>query len=178
MALISRLSRLFQADLHAVLDRIEEPDVLLRQAVREMEEELAGDEQRLKFLDHELKQLGNREAQLEQALGEIEEEIDICFNSDKEDLARALIRRKLEALRFRKFLAQKRETLEQTVTGLDTRLEENRARLDSMHQKAELLAQENNTVHVENSWNAPDIRIPDEDVEVAFIREKQRRNRP
>ena len=42
MALITRVSRLFQADFHAVLDRIEEPEVLLRQAVREMEEELAG----------------------------------------------------------------------------------------------------------------------------------------
>ncbi len=40
MALITRVSRLFQADFHAVLDRIEEPEVLLRQAVREMEEEL------------------------------------------------------------------------------------------------------------------------------------------
>ena len=46
MALITRVSRLFQADFHAVLDRIEEPEVLLRQAVREMEEELARDEQR------------------------------------------------------------------------------------------------------------------------------------
>ena len=43
MALITRVSRLFQADLHAVLDRIEEPEVLLKQAVREMEEELARD---------------------------------------------------------------------------------------------------------------------------------------
>ena len=29
MALINRMSRLFTADVHAVLDRIEEPDVLL-----------------------------------------------------------------------------------------------------------------------------------------------------
>ena len=34
MPLINRVSRLFRADLHAVLDRIEEPDVLLRQAAR------------------------------------------------------------------------------------------------------------------------------------------------
>ena len=40
MALINRMSRLFTADVHAVLDRIEEPDVLLRQAIREMEEAL------------------------------------------------------------------------------------------------------------------------------------------
>ncbi len=65
MALITRVSRLFQADFHAVLDRIEEPDVLLRQAVREMEEELARDEQRSKLLQHELRQLINRATDLD-----------------------------------------------------------------------------------------------------------------
>ncbi len=41
MALITRLARLFQADVHAVLDRIEEPLVLLQQAVREEDVEVA-----------------------------------------------------------------------------------------------------------------------------------------
>jgi len=50
MLLISRISRLFRADLHAVLDRIEEPEALLRQAIREMEELLAQDEQRSRLL--------------------------------------------------------------------------------------------------------------------------------
>ncbi len=50
MALISRLTQLFQADFHAVLDRLEEPDALLRQAVRDMEDALARDEHpRLRF---------------------------------------------------------------------------------------------------------------------------------
>ena len=62
MALITRVSRLFQADFHAVLDRIEEPEVLLRQAVREMEEELARDEQHSKVLHHEQGQLTTRES--------------------------------------------------------------------------------------------------------------------
>ena len=52
MALITRVGRLFRADLHAVLDRVEEPEVLLRQAIREMEEELAEDRQRLRLERH------------------------------------------------------------------------------------------------------------------------------
>ena len=57
MALVTRLSRLFQADVHAVLDRIEEPDLQLRQAVREMQLSLDQDRQRLKLLRHEYSQL-------------------------------------------------------------------------------------------------------------------------
>ena len=36
MALINRISRLFQADFHAVLDQIEEPEQILKQAIRDM----------------------------------------------------------------------------------------------------------------------------------------------
>ena len=177
MALITRVSRLFRADLNAVLDRIEEPDVLLRQAVREMEEALAGDERRLKVLKHEQMQLLSREAEIEQSLAEIEEELDVCFESQKDDLARALIKRKLEAQRFCKALTRRREALGQTLTGLKTRLDENRASLEAMRQKAELLAEEEAAGRPEESWATPESSVRDEDVEVAFLREKQKRGR-
>ncbi len=60
MALITRVTRLFTADMHAVLDRLEEPDVLLRQAVREMHEVLASDRQQLRALRGESTRLETR----------------------------------------------------------------------------------------------------------------------
>ena len=176
MALITRISRLFRADLHAVLDRIEEPDLLLREAVREMEDDLARDEQGVKLLNHELGQLVGRETDIRHSLDDIEDELDICFESGKDDLARALIKRKLEALRFQKVLARKREAQERTLRGLRTRLQENRARLDSMRQKTELLAEESVTDSLEDDCCSRDIVVRDEDVEVAFLREKQKRS--
>ena len=175
MALITRVSRLFQADFHAVLDRIEEPEVLLRQAVREMEEELAQDEQRCKMLQHEQGQLTARETDLEQSLQEIEGQLDVCFDSDNDELARTAIRRKLETQRFCKGLARKRLTLQETLDDLNTRLGENRARLESMRQKAELLAEESTCTRPVDNWNLPEVTVRDEDVEVAFLREKQHR---
>ncbi len=175
MALITRVSRLFRADMHAVLDRIEEPDVLLRQAVREMEEDLASDEQRIRLLSHEYGQLSARQDDLVQSLADIEQELDVCFDSGKGDLARTLIRRKLEAQRFLRFLARKRAALEETLSGLMARLAENRTRLESMRQKAELLATENSVEHSGDIWGEPDMQVRDEDVEVAFLREQQKR---
>ena len=177
MALITRVSRLFQADFHAVLDRIEEPEVLLRQAVREMEEELARDEQRSKVLTHEQRQLVSRETELQQSLHDIEEELDTCFAAGNDVLARACIRRKLEAQRFGKNLSRKREALKETLAELGNRLRENQARLESMRQKAELLAGESTSAHPADNWGIPDISVSDEDVEVAFLREKQHRRR-
>jgi phage shock protein A len=178
MALITRVSRLFQADFHAVLDRIEDPGVLLRQAVREMEDELAQDGQRSKLLQHERRQLASRETELEQSLHAIEEELDTCFESGSDDLARAWIRRKLEAQRFGRILSRKREALGEALDELNSRLRENQACLESMRQKAELLAGEGDRARPEDDWAIPDITVRDEDVEVAFLREKKHRSRP
>jgi len=176
MALITRVSRLFQADVHAVLDRIEEPDVLLRQAVREMEDELTHDERRLKLLSHEHHQLTARKTEVDQSLNEIDQELDVCFASSEENLARAVIKRQLEAQRVRKFLVAKCEAVANTLAELSRRLDENRARLHNMRQKAEILARDDDGYPPDRAWTMPDIMVRDEDVEVAFLREKQARS--
>lgn len=175
MALITRISRLFQADFHAVLDRIEEPDVLLRQAVREMEEELVLDEQRARMLQHEQRQLMTREGELAQSLQEFAKELDTCFEACNDDLARTCIRRRLETQRFGKHLARRHKALDETLDDLNARMRENRVRLESMRQKAELLAGE--AARPTDDWNMPEVTVRDEDVEVAFLREKQQRSR-
>lgn len=177
MALINRVTRLFRADLHAVLDRIEEPDVLLKQAIREMEEALDHNEQQAKVMNHELGQITLRYDELVQSLADLDQELDICFGSGQDDLAKALIKRKLEAECFRKFLARKRETVRGNLDNLNIRLDENRRQLDSMRQKAEVLAEEGGTQDKESHWNAPDFSVREEDVEVTFLREKQKRSR-
>ena len=97
MALVTRLSRLFQADFHAVLDRIEEPDLQLRQAVREMQFALDQDQQRKLLLQHEAGQLDKTVVGIDGRLQALDEELDICIAADKDDLARDLVQRKLAA---------------------------------------------------------------------------------
>ncbi len=179
MALITRVSRLFRADVNAVLDRMEEPEILLKQAVREMEEELAREEQQSKLIDLELKQVSTRKEDLEARLGEIDEELDLCFDTGNDDLARVLLRRKLESERFVKFLARKREELQGVVDRLDSRIEENCARLEGMRQKAELLAGQESGDEAGASWAEPEFTrqfaVTDDDIELAYLREQQKR---
>ena len=110
MALINRLSRLFKADFHAVLDHIEEPEALLRQAIRDMEDELVATEQRIKNATHDHDTLRRRRAEIESSLSDIDSQLDLCFHSDKDDLAKGLIRKKLEAQRLLKRLDSKIES--------------------------------------------------------------------
>jgi len=177
MTLIARVSRLFRADLHAVLDRVEEPDLVLQQAVREMEEDLARDGRRVGALRAELQRMAARDTEIERFSSGIDEELDTCFEAGKDDLCRALIRRRLEGQSFRATLKRKREGLQEELAGLEKRIREHGAQLDAMRQKAELFSPQQADPSASEFWDATDLRVRDEDVEVAFLRERQRRAR-
>ena len=96
MALMTRMTRLFRADAHAVLDRLEEPVALLRQAVREMEAALEADEHARRQLDRQHSQVLARQAELARGIENTNQELDVCFEAGNEKLARTLLRRRLE----------------------------------------------------------------------------------
>jgi len=175
MTLMARVSRLFRADLHAVLDQVEEPDLILRQAIREMEEDLTQDSRRIQILHAQEQQMSARDAEIERSLGGIEEELDLCFRVGEDDLSRALIRRRLEGQSYRAQLAGKREGLQSQMKRLAQRIQEHEAQLDAMRQKADLLAPPEPDRCSLNTWETPNRVVRNEHVEVAFLRERQRR---
>ena len=182
MALINRVSRLFKADLHAVLDHIEEPEQLLKQAIRDMEDDLAATEQRVALCAHDQDALSVRRNELEDALTEIDEQLDLCFESEKDDLAKNLIRKKLEASRLLKRLNAKHVANEKYLAKQRSMLDENQSTLESLRQKAELFAQRapvpaNSASEFDDiAWMAREMTISDDEVEVAYLREKSQRS--
>lgn len=175
MTLITRMSRLFRADLHAVLDRIEEPKALLLQAIREMEEALSQDGRLAQGLKRQHESLAAHEAELQAALRSLEEEMDLCFDSGEEALARGLIKRRLETERAVKAKGLQRKEVEAELAEVQARIEENRSRLETIRQKAEALADLPGDFGSEAAWARPE--IGEGEVEVAFLREKQKRGR-
>ena len=176
MAIIHRLSRLFRADVHAVLDLIEEPQVLLRQAIRDMEEALDRRQRQLAAHEREARQLAGREIELGRVLEKIESELDLCFEAGKDELARGLVRRKLEHEKAQAALRRRQEAVDNELTAARSALEDDRRRLDAMREKAELLSEEVRPAPGEEiCWPDGECGLKDDDVEVAFLREKQRR---
>ena len=141
MALINRISRLFKADFHAVLDQIEEPAALLKQAIRDMEDDLVSTEQRIALCVHDQQALSVRKTELESAIGDFNKQLDLCFESKKDDLAKGLIKKKLEAERLLKTVNAKHVANEEYLGQQRVMLDENQATLESLRQKAELFAQ-------------------------------------
>ena len=180
MALINRLSRLFKADFHAVLDQIEEPEQMLRQAIRDMEDELAATENRIADRAREQGAVTSRRDEIGATVREYDEQLNLCFESGKDDLARGLIRKKLEAERIVRQLdnriALNRDFLEEQQRLFD----DNRSALESLRQKAEAFAHRPARVSGATSiddaaWLARELDVSDDEVEIAFLREQSRR---
>ena len=179
MTLLTRLGRLFRADLNAVLDGLEEPAALLKQALREMEEILAGE-------DAAHAQLGAEEARLAQAiadgqtrLAQLDDELSLCLGAGKDELARDLVRRKLEAASHEAALLQRQQSLRERLALVANRALEHRQRLEKLRAQAALSGAVAATpdAAICTAWSIPSA-VSEAEIEVALLREKQRRASP
>ena len=175
MALITRISRLFRADFNAVLDRIEEPDVLLKQALREMEEDVHSDEQQLKLLLNDYSQSELKIKEIKGNIEQVNQELDICFESNETELARSQVKRKLEMQRYEKHLKSKLTSLEKRKGELENRISENKERLTSMQQKLDLLINDEPLKQGDEVFSNVNVTINKDEIEMAFLKEKQAR---
>jgi phage shock protein A len=175
MTLLTRLTRLFRADVHAVLDSIEEPEVLLRQAIREMEEALENDVRSIRNMEWERQQLTACSTEMNSGLSAIDAEIDLCFAANKETLVRALIRRKLEMQHQLRSVNSKLTNIEEEQSRLNKHVAEKQACLNKIRQQAEMVSAQDKKGAERNFRTSPETSIGDEDIEIALLREKQKR---
>jgi len=188
MAMLTRLARLVRADLNAVLDRLEAPDLVLAQAVRDMESALDQERRALAGLDRELERLARRD----QAMAEDEtrccESIatGLCESpadggcADRDALVRPLIRRRLETARRRVALKSRTAEVQSERDRLAARTETHAARLDDLRSRAALAAPAESAVDDpadprwrapgESAWSDPQGPVNDSDVELELIR--------
>ncbi len=171
MALITRVSRLFAADMNAVIDHIEEPELLLKQSLREMQEAVAVSEQRLKHLHVQCEQVEEHCAQTNEQQRKIAEELAVCLDAQNDDLARAVIRRQLENEVLAQSLSDQHSDLSRELTAQRQLVSEQMQDLKSLQQKADLLS----PVEPGNYPLQAPVSVTDDQVEVALLKEKQRR---
>ena len=80
-----------------------------------------------------------------------------------------MIRRRLETERLERHVAERRATLDKELSALRATIDEQREQLDVMRQKAELLATPTGDA------GATDFAVGEAEVEVAYLRERQKR---
>jgi phage shock protein A len=177
MPIVHRLTRLFRADVHAVLDRIEEPELLLAQSIREMEAALADEQQRLQALAAQGEAQQRRRSEIAATLAGIGEQLDLCFEAGNQDLARLLLRRRLEGERLVARLERDGARLTTEAARLQRGIEERRQALEALRRQAaqHLQRDDATSAAAAPAWSAEDLAVSDADVELALLREQRRR---
>jgi phage shock protein A len=94
MTILSRMSHLCKADLHGVMDQIEDKGLLLKQYLREMESALKEKQARQSQLHETCRQIQRDFSHQNLEREKLEKELELAVRKDKDDIARMLIRKR------------------------------------------------------------------------------------
>ena len=135
MTLIQRMTRLLKADLHGLLDGLEDPEEVVKQTIRDMEEAMQHKEQTLAALHAMLQRLTAEEQEVGRAAREIDHHIDLCFEAGNEALARHFVRKRLETERQARDVARAVEETQARCAALEHTMAEQREQLAAVVQQ-------------------------------------------
>ena len=93
MTIITRFVRLFKADVHGVMDQLEDKGLLLRQYLREMETSLGQKERQLGALSERMDRLSSHMERNTAEMRKLDTDVDLALSKQKDEIARMLIRR-------------------------------------------------------------------------------------
>ena len=176
MALLNRLGRLFRADLHAVLDQLEDPALVLKEALREMEAALAAEQARAAALARELAAEQTRARELAAQQAQCEAELALCLDADNDALARSVVRRQLLNAERLAASERRRQTLAVKQAELEAGVRTAQRELDGLRQRAALL--DSGAAGGEPARGEPPGNITEEAIDIALLRARQQRGVP
>src|SRR5215471_17448122 len=178
MTLLQRITRLLKADLHGLLDDLEDPEEAVKQTIRAMEEALEHKEQTLEALHATLQRLTAEEQEVGRAAREIDHRIDLCFEAGNDALARTFVRKRLETERQTRDIARVVEETQARRAALERTMAEQREQLAAVVQQLNVYMATRQRQTSPASPFTPGHSgavITDDEVEVAFLDEKRRR---
>jgi phage shock protein A len=173
MAVLSRFARLVSADLHAVIDHLETPEALLRQALREMREQIDSTESACARGAKERQRLRDRQERIDARLGQLSPDIDSALQADRDELARHLLRERIALEREQEDGAARLSALERELAEHRQRLAEQRECLRQLDAEADRALAETAPTRRTPDGIGPIGVVSDADVEIALIRAKQ-----
>ncbi len=94
MGILSRMFRLCKADVHGVMDQMEDKGLLLKQYLREMEVGLKEKQTRLSQISQSFRHLESELSHRQEEVGKLEEDLELAVRREKDDIARVLIRKR------------------------------------------------------------------------------------
>lgn len=136
MSIMTRVIRIFWADLHGVMDKIEDKGLLLKQYMRELELDLQRKKERIDQLADNARHAQADQNKCKQEVQNLERDLECAIRKAKDELARLLIRKKCVRQKQCVWLKSRHDSLWQEYDQLSTLLEHQKLRYDAMKVQA------------------------------------------
>ena len=136
MSIMNRMVRIWRADVHGVMDQLEDKTLLLKQCLRDMEEELFRKENNLKSLIDSKKQMQLERGKHSRENNQLETDLDSAVSKDMDDIARMLIRKRKSLAAHLERLDHHTDKLDFDIKGLQECLAEQRLRYEQFKLRA------------------------------------------
>ncbi len=180
MGIMTRFLRLCKADIHGVMDQVEDQGLLLRQHLRDMEEELDRKDAAFRNLEACREQARADHDRHVQECGKLEEDLALAILKGKDDIARMLIRKLKTLQTHRENLMAHMEAMERDLARSRDSLDEQRLLYKQLQLKATQFFRRQERLHWEEAMAAASSSAAysepsDGEVELELLRRKEAR---
>jgi len=172
MNILTRISRLFKADIHGILDSLEKPEIILKQAVRDMQDEIDKATISISAFTHQQESLQQKQQSLSEHIQTQQQQLDFCFSENNTDLCKSVIRKKLQAELSLKELNQLLTNISEEKQKHITETDERKEKLQAIRDKLALFT-EQTEINGAPPVSSPNSTVSQDDIELAFLYEKQ-----
>jgi phage shock protein A len=178
MGVFTRMLRLCKADLHGVMDQLEDKNLLIRQHLREMRENLKSKEARLEQISAACRRIQHDLEQHNRQIQKIDPDLDLAVRKGKDEVARMLIRKRLTLQGGSRHLQHQLEILDEEKIRTAQLLEEQRLQYEQLKLKAASFCRKAEQRRVEPasacmdtafSWQPPG----DDEIEIELLQLKE-----
>ncbi len=140
MGIMTRVVRIFKADVHGVMDRLEDPELLLKQHLRDMAEALNFKEVNLNKMLVSRNQAQQEFDKYRQRSQKLEQDLAVAIRKNKDEIARMLIRKIKPLDSLQEKIAARIGKLDDEIVSYRDNLDQQRLRYDRLkHRSIEFL---------------------------------------
>ena len=142
MGIMTRMLRLCKADVHGVMDQLEDKGLLLKQSLREMETSLDLKARQVGGLARQIGRLNGRIAAHREEADKLERDLTLALRKEKDEIARMLIRKRRALVAAAEQLSRQAAAMTRERAQLAETLAAQRLEYETLKAKAEVYWQQ------------------------------------
>jgi phage shock protein A len=178
MAILTRIFRLFKADIHGVMDQIEDQGLLLKQHLRDMEEALIQKEAKLKQMCFAKDQARQDYEKGKNESNNLEQDLGVAIRKDRDDIARMLIKKLKPLAHIQSERCSHIDRLNHEIEQFREAIELQRLQFEQLRQQAANFFHRTEKQNEDHGWPAMQAGfgvhdLSDEEVELELLQRKE-----